>query len=113
MILVVIHISVCVFLVLVILLQRGKGDAGIGFGSSGSQSIFGSRGAGNFLTKTTGVCATIFLVTSFFLTKIRLNETAKSVIKGQESPVASPAAVPSAAVTPAAEPAKENAPAKK
>jgi len=74
------HSLICVFLVCVILLQPGKGDAGIGFGSS-SQSIFGSRGAGNFLTKMTSACALIFLVTSFVLTRVRLQETSRSVIK--------------------------------
>ena len=79
-----VHILVCVFLVAVILIQPGKGDAGIGFGSS-SQSIFGSRGAGNFLTKTTSVCAIVFLATSFFLTRARMKQYNDSVIAGDES----------------------------
>ena len=77
----IVHIVVCIFLVAVILIQPGKGDAGIGFGSS-SQSIFGSKGAGNFLTKTTTVCAVVFLTTSFFLTRSRIQEYNKSVISG-------------------------------
>jgi preprotein translocase subunit SecG len=78
--LIVIHALICVFLVAVILLQPGKGDAGVGFGSS-SQTIFGSKGAGNFLTKTTSVCAVVFLLTSFFLTRSRIMEYSRSVIK--------------------------------
>lgn len=78
------HLFVCVFLVLVILLQPGKGDSGIGFGGSSSQSIFGSQGAGNFLTKTTSVCAIIFLFTSFVLTRARLKEHNNSVITGEK-----------------------------
>lgn len=72
---IVLHVLICVFLVIVILLQPGKGDAGggIGFGSSSSQSIFGSRGAGNFLTKTTSACAFLFLATSFFLTRSQIS----------------------------------------
>ncbi len=77
---IVLHVVICVFLVAVILVQPGKGDAGIGFGSS-SQSIFGSKGAGNFLTKTTSVCAVVFLLTSFFLTRSRMREYNSSVIK--------------------------------
>lgn len=79
--LVIVHICICIFLICVILLQAGKADGGVGFGSS-SQSIFGSKGAGNFLTKTTSVFAIIFLGTSFYLTRSRLKEYEGSVIKG-------------------------------
>jgi preprotein translocase subunit SecG len=80
-----IHVLICVFLIAVILIQPGKGDAGIGFGSS-SQSIFGSKGAGNFLTKTTSICALIFLLTSFLLTRSRMQEYNRSVIKASPAP---------------------------
>jgi len=83
---IILHVFICVFLVFVILLQPGKSDGGIGFGSS-SQSIFGSRGAGNFLTKTTSVCAFIFLATSFYLTRSRMAEYHKSVISAESQPV--------------------------
>ncbi len=91
------HIMICVFLVCVILLQPGKADGGIGFGSS-SQSIFGSKGASNFLTKTTSACAVLFLMTSFFLKRSRIREYTKSVI-GKEPVSSSPAtpATPGAA----------------
>ena len=91
--LIIIHIVVCVFLVCVILLQPGKADGGgIGFGSS-SQSIFGSKGAGNFLTKTTSVMAIMYLLTSFVLTRSRIKEYTSSVINaGAASTV--PAAKP-------------------
>ncbi len=82
--LITLHIVVCVFLVAVILIQPGKGDAGISFGSSG-QSIFASKSASNFLTKTTTICAIIFLLTSFFLTRGRLKEYNESVISTSES----------------------------
>jgi len=68
----VLHISMCIFLIGVILLQAGKGDMGIGFGSS-SQSIFGSKGAGNFLTRTTSIVAAVFLTSSFMLTKCTMD----------------------------------------
>lgn len=97
----IIHILICVFLVVVILIQPGKSDAGIGFGSS-SQSIFGSRGAGNFLTKTTSVCAIIFLVTSFFLTRSRIVEYNQSVIKEESTPADKTKPADKKAVPPAA-----------
>ena len=63
----VIHVVACMFLILVILIQPGKsGGMGI-FGSAGAQQVFGGRGAGNFLTKTTWATATIFFVSSISL----------------------------------------------
>ncbi len=76
---IVLHIFICFFLVFVILLQPGKGDGGIGFGST-TQNIFGSRSASNFLTKTTSICAFVFIFTSFFLARWRIVEFNKSVI---------------------------------
>lgn len=66
--LVVLHIMACAVLVLVVLLQRGKGsDIGAALGGGGSNTIFGSRGAGNFLTKLTTASAIIFMSTSLSL----------------------------------------------
>ena len=66
--LIVLHVIVCTFLVLVVLLQAGKGGGmGIAFGGGGSQTVFGSSGAGNFLTKLTAICATIFFLNSLAL----------------------------------------------
>src|SRR3954467_11415830 len=64
----VIHIAVCVFLVLVVLLQAGKGGGmGIAFGGGGSQTVFGSSGAGDFHTPPPALCAAIFFVNSLAL----------------------------------------------
>lgn len=94
---------ICVLLVFVVLLQPGKGDASaIGFGGS-SQSIFGSRGAGNFLTKTTAVLATVFFLTSFGITRARVSSQKATDIRSN-LPAATPAPVPSPApVAPAAD----------
>ena len=63
----VMHVVACMFLILVILIQPGKsGGMGI-FGSAGAQQVFGGRGAGNFLTKTTWATATVFFLTSVSL----------------------------------------------
>ena len=48
------HILVCVVLVISVLVQQGKGaEIGAVFGGGSSNTVFGSRGAGNFLTKIT------------------------------------------------------------
>ncbi len=58
-----IHMLVCVVLTVVVLLQHGKGaDVGAVFGGS-SQTVFGSSGAGNFLTKLTSALAVVFFLT--------------------------------------------------
>lgn len=62
------HVMVCIILVVVVLLQRGKGsDMGSALGGGGSNTVFGSRGAGNFLTKLTTGSAIIFMLTSLSL----------------------------------------------
>ncbi|TMB20835.1 MAG: preprotein translocase subunit SecG, partial [Deltaproteobacteria bacterium] len=64
----VIHVLACLFLIVVVLLQTGKGaDMGAVFGG-GSQTLFGSGGAGNFLTKLTTGMAIAFMATSLILT---------------------------------------------
>ena len=46
-----------------ILVQHGKGaDMGAAFGSGSSGSLFGASGGANFLSRTTGVLATVFFV---------------------------------------------------
>mgnify|MGYP006169532953 FL=1 len=67
-ILISLHIMVCFVLILVVLLQRGKGsDAGAALGGGGSNTVFGSRGSGNFLTRLTTGSAVIFMLTSLSL----------------------------------------------
>ena len=46
---------ICLALVGLVLIQQGQGaEAGAAFGSGSSQTVFGSRGAGSFLTRLTG-----------------------------------------------------------
>ena len=66
--LVIVHVLVCITLIMVVLLQTGKGaDIGAAFGSGGSQTVFGSRGAGSFLTKLTAAAGALFMITSLGL----------------------------------------------
>ena len=64
----VIHVVVSIGLILVVLLQTGKGaEIGAVFGGGSSSTIFGSSGAGNFLTKLTTGMAVVFMMTSLTL----------------------------------------------
>jgi len=73
--LLVLHIMVCLVLILVVLLQRGKGsDMGAALGGGGSNTVFGGRGAGNFLTKLTTAAAAGFMLTSLSLSYMTSQE---------------------------------------
>ena len=64
----VLHVLVCIFLIVIVLLQRGKGaEVGAVFGGGGGGTMFGARGAGNFLTRLTTASAATFMVTSLVL----------------------------------------------
>ena len=64
----ILEVVVAVALIGFILIQHGKGaDAGAAFGSGSSATVFGSQGAGNFLTRVTTVLAVIFLGNSLLL----------------------------------------------
>jgi preprotein translocase subunit SecG len=66
--LLVLHCMVCFVLITVVLLQRGKGsDIGAALGGGGGNTVFGGRGAGNFLTKLTTGSAILFMLTSLSL----------------------------------------------
>ena len=93
----VIHIFVSIGLILVVLLQTGKGaDMGAMFGGS-SATIFGSSGAGNFLTRLTTGMAIVFMITSLTLGYFSGKRASSSVFdaRGQtEQPVRPKAAGP-------------------
>jgi preprotein translocase subunit SecG len=136
-----IHVFACFFLIVVVLLQTGKGaDMGAVFGG-GSQTLFGSGGAGNFLTKLTTGTAIAFMITSLILTYGASRSPTSRLIEqlpvaaapapapppqaaadagapaaapqtaGGEAAPAAPAAVPSAPAAPAAEAPAADAPA--
>ena len=91
---VVLHITVCLLMIAAILFQGGKGaEIGAAFGGS-SQTVFGSRGPTNFLSKVTIAAAAIFMLTSLSLTYLsRQNTYSSSVINLEHTDTsASPAA---------------------
>ena len=76
-----IHLIVCFLMIAAILLQAGKGaEIGASFGGS-SQTVFGSRGPGTFLSKITIGAAVIFMLTSLSLAMLsRQANTSSTVI---------------------------------
>ncbi|MCU0762552.1 MAG: preprotein translocase subunit SecG [Hydrogenophaga sp.] len=75
-----------------ILMQHGKGaDAGAAFGGggAGSASLFGASGGANFLSRSTGVLAAVFLATTLGLAyfgNLREAPSSGSVLEGIPAP---------------------------
>ena len=79
----VVNIIMAVILVRVILLQKSEGGA-LGIGVS-QDSFVSSRSASSFLTKTTTILATLFIITSITLTVISREEVSNiSVLEKME-----------------------------
>ena len=77
-IILILNIILAVLLVGVILLQKSEGGA-LGIGVS-QDSFISSRSAGSFLTKTTAIIATLFIVTSISLTIMSKEEFSSSSV---------------------------------
>jgi len=59
------HVLIAISMIAFILIQKGAGaTAGAAFGSGASGTVFGARGAGNFLSRSTWVLATLFCLIS-------------------------------------------------
>ena len=70
-IIILVHVIAAIAITGLVLIQQGKGaDMGASFGSGSSQTIFGSAGSGNVLTKSTSIFAAVFLITSLSLAVI-------------------------------------------
>lgn len=63
----ILHVFVCLFLILVVLLQQGRGGGMGGALGGATAQVFGGRGAGNFMTRLTAICAAVFMITSMSL----------------------------------------------
>ena len=68
----ILNIILAILLIGVILLQRSEGGA-LGLGVS-QDNFISSRSASSFLTKTTAIIATLFIITSISLTIISKEE---------------------------------------
>ncbi len=113
------HVVVSLTLVIVVLLQTGKGvglSGVFGAGGAASESFFGGRGAGDFLTKATTAAAIVFMITCLLLAKIsavgegesvmdktQTEERGKEPGKGPKRPIGE--AVPKEPTAPAEAPA--------
>ena len=98
-ILIAVMVVLGIVLVALILLQQGKGaDAGAAFGSGASGTVFGSRGSGSFLSRTTSVLMALFMILALVMAWL-----------GQHGSVRSSSVMAAAAAASAATPAATSA----
>jgi preprotein translocase subunit SecG len=94
-IILVVHLLVALAIIGLIMLQQGKGaDMGASFGSGASQTLFGSSGSGNVLTKATGWLVVLFFASSFGLALLATQKSAVVNELDLDIPVAAEVAVP-------------------
>src|ERR1700755_2873879 len=93
------YILIAAAMIVLILLQRGAGaQAGSGFGGGASATVFGARGAANFLSRSTAILAGVFFLLSLIM-GIYLHPVATKpeadlgVMSGYQTPAA-PAGAP-------------------
>ena len=109
-IILIIHVLVGAGVIGLVLLQHGKGaDMGAAFGSGSAGSLFGSSGAANFLSRSTGVLAAVFFVTSLGLTFLSASPSksggvTESIKTDAGTPATKPAAPAPSAPAPSGEP---------
>ena len=111
-----VHIVVSLVLILVILLQSGRGGMAEAMGGASAQSLFGG-GVSNVLTRATGVCAVVFVMTCLSLAYLSTargrsiveqvpmtlpEQLPSALVPKKPAPIAHPSSTPSALPAPAA-----------
>lgn len=69
-ILIIVNVFAALAIIVLALMQQSKGDMGSAFGGGGSQSMFGSRGSANFLSRMTAIMCAVFFISSLSLAYI-------------------------------------------
>ena len=109
-ILLIVHVVMSLAIIGLVLLQRGKGaDAGAALGGGSSGSMFGARGASNFLSRSTSILAALFIINSLALaylasrSSVQDGSVAESYIIEQQAPVTGDIPEASAPAAPASD----------
>jgi len=106
-ILLIVQIIISISIITLVLLQHGKGaDAGAAFGSGASGTVFGARGSGNFLSRTTAILAALFFANCLTLAWIVAKQPETTSLVDKMEKVSAPAAKTQAAKPAETKPAK-------
>lgn len=107
----VLYVLVAIAMIALILMQRGAGaQAGSGFGAGASATVFGSRGASNFLSKSTKWLAIVFFAVALFMAWNATHSAKPKAVSEQDLGVMSQTAVPKADQKGPAQPAPKASP---
>ncbi|MBC8118520.1 MAG: preprotein translocase subunit SecG [Burkholderiaceae bacterium] len=101
--LIVVQVISAIAVIVLVLLQHGKGaDMGAAFGGGASGSLFGATGSANFLSRSTGVVATVFFLATLGLayTSTEIKRPASDTGGVMGVPVTPPGAAPKDIPTP-------------
>ena len=103
-IILIVHLLLALAIIGLIMLQQGKGaDMGASFGAGASQTLFGSSGSGNVLTRATSWLVALFFISSFSLALLANQKSAAVTDLDLEIPAAVEAAAPAAQELPVVE----------
>ncbi|MGX6959928.1 MAG: preprotein translocase subunit SecG [Rickettsia endosymbiont of Pentastiridius leporinus] len=69
-ILLLVHITIAILLIIVILMQRSGSDGISSMGGSGNMSVVSAKTVGNFLTKSTMILGSLFLINAIVLANL-------------------------------------------
>ena len=97
--LIVVQVIAAITVIVLVLLQHGKGaDMGAAFGGGASGSLFGATGSANFLSRSTGVVATVFFMATLGLAYT--STESKRPASDTGGVMGTPATTPAPATTP-------------
>lgn len=84
-ILIIINVFAAIAIIGLTLMQQSKGDMGSAFGGGSSQSMFGSRGSANFLSRSTSIMCVVFFASSLALAYVYAQRADSSSVIGGDS----------------------------
>src|SRR5258706_16390534 len=97
-----VYYLVCLLLIVLVLLQHGKGaDIGVSLGAGARNTVFGARGAGDFLPKLPTGSANLFMILAFSLARCTSDTTSSDLLS---TPTGPPAEKPEGAPPPTPSP---------
>ena len=89
-ILIIINVFAALSIIVLALMQQSKGDMGSAFGGGGSQSMFGSRGSANFLSRLTATMCAAFFISSLALAYVYAKRAESTSVVGTQSSLVTP-----------------------
>lgn len=94
-ILIIVNVFTALSIIVLALMQQSKGDMGAAFGGGSSQSMFGSRGSANFLSRTTALMCVLFFATSLTLAYMYTQRAESESVVDESSVIQQSSEIPS------------------